>query len=295
MMESLSDLRVFTLVARRGSFAAAAAEMGVTRSSVSKRIARLEAKLGVRLLQRTTRRMALTPAGAELADGVGPALAELEEVARSVASASHEPTGLVRIAVPLAFGVRRVAPALHRFCEQYPRIELDVSYSDARTDLAAGGFDLAVRGGVLDDSSLLARRLCGLEVQLVASEAYLSAHGVPRHPSDLERHRLILYRRTPFPVVCDGSRTLIRARPSMVANNADVRRMAAESGLGIAFVPDFAIDPDTALVRVLPECQVGQPGIAFYLLRPPGARPRRAVRLLSEHLVHELAQSRPAG
>ena len=283
-MEPIGDVELFVRVARTLSFSRTAREMGTTRSHVSKRIARLEGRLGVVLLQRTTRSMQLTPPGEALLHRAGPLVAGLRNAEELVSAMGGSASGTVRLAAPLAFGLRRVVPVVHRFCEQHPDIRVDVSYSDARVDLIAEGMDLAVRGGVLSDSTLVATRIRPITLCWVAASHYLEAHGTPAEPSDLDKHSTILPHPAPVTFSSSQRKVSVKLKPRMVCNNADARLQAAADGLGIAMVPDFVLEAD-ALTRVLRHWNVGSR--AFWLVRPPGPQTQSA-RLLATALVSGL-------
>lgn len=245
--------------------------------------------MGTRLMHRTTRSLGLTPAGAALAERAEPLLRQLAAVQQEVGDRQVEARGVVRLALPLAFGVRHVAPVLHDFCARHPEVVVDVSYTDAWIDLGAAAVDLAIRGGVLPDSSFVARRLRPVEVFLAASPAYLEEAGTPREPADLRHHRVISPWREPMRLRCGERLEVVRIAPVMVADSADARLQAMEAGLGIALLPDFVLaDAAPGTVRLLPEWHFGDAGRAFFLIRPPVASPPAAVRLLADHLYEAL-------
>ena len=193
-MDGFSDLSFFALIARQGSLAASAQQLGVTPPAVSKRLAALERRLGVRLLNRTTRRISLTPEGEiYLADGAR-VLEDLEALERSVAGTRATPQGVVRVSATLGFGRRHIAPALSRFARAYPMVEVQLHLSDRPVNLVEQRFDLQVRFGELPDARLTARRLAGNRRLLCASPDYLAAAGTPANPRELAAHRCIFLR-----------------------------------------------------------------------------------------------------
>lgn len=193
-MDGLDDLSFFTVVVKRGSLAAAAQELGITPPAVSKRLAALEARLRVRLLNRTTRRMSLTPEG-ETYLGEGQRLvAELEELERKISGGSVVPQGLLRINATLGFGRKHVTPELSRFARAYPEVEVQMHLSDRPVNLVEQAFDLAIRFGEQLDSRITARKLADNRRFLCASPAYIAAHGMPASPRDLHRHSCIVLR-----------------------------------------------------------------------------------------------------
>ena len=193
-MDGFSDLRFFSVLLREGSLAAAAQQLGVTPPAVSRRLALLEQRLGVRLLQRTTRRMHLTPEGETYLLEGARVLSELEALERAVSGARAEARGPLRIACTLGFGRQRLAPALSAFARAYPDVQVQLHLSDRPVNLVERGFDAMVRFGDLPDSALTARLLLPNRRVLCAAPAYLQAHGMPRQPADLQAHRCIVIR-----------------------------------------------------------------------------------------------------
>jgi LysR family transcriptional activator of dmlA len=193
-MEPFSDLSFFTLLMKQGSLAAAAQEMGVTPPSVSKRLAALEARLGVRLLHRTTRRISLTPEGETYLGEGARVLADLDALERTVSGAKALPRGLLKVSATLGFGRRHVAPALSKFALAYPEVEVQLHLSDRPVNLVEQGFDVAIRIGELPDARLTARKLALNRRVLCAAPAYLRRAGEPANPRELPQHRCIFIR-----------------------------------------------------------------------------------------------------
>src|SRR5262245_1426204 len=192
-MSELDDLRSFVEVVDTGGFNRAARRLGVSKSIVSRRIARMEAELGTRLLSRTTRGISPTEAGLEFKLRSERILAEFDEAREAVAQQAGEVAGRLRLSAPLAFGVRHIAPVLADLAKRHPRLELDVSYSDRLVDLIAERFDAAIRIGLLRDSSLVARRIAPARSVVVASPDYLARKGRPAAPGDLTAHDCLIY------------------------------------------------------------------------------------------------------
>lgn len=293
----LEGLAIFAKVVEARSFAGAARDLRVSKGTVSKAVSRLEARLGARLLNRTSRRLALTDTGRRLADRARAMLAEAEAAENEVSSEAVQPRGLVRLAAPMSFGLIEVAPVLPEFLAAYPDISIDLHMSDETIDLVGMGFDLALRIAALPDSSLIARRIRPIERHVVASPGYLARHGRPTHPSHLAEHACLGYAYLPQPetwrfVGPAGEEVSVRPTGPLRANNADALLPAVEAGLGIAGQPDFIVRDCLAagrIERLLPDWS--PPPIALHLVMPPGGpRPAR-VDALAAFLVRRLGQA----
>jgi DNA-binding transcriptional LysR family regulator len=302
-MSKLPDfegLAVFAKVAEQRSFAAAASDLGLSKATVSKAVSRLEKRLGTRLFNRTSRRLALTDAGRTLSERAARILADGEAAESETRAQSASPRGLVRMAVPMSFGLREVAPALPDFFAECPDVSVDLHLSDEVIDLIGMGFDMALRIAALPDSSLLARRLAPVPRALVASPNYLKRRGRPKHPRDLAAHACLGYAYLPTPDVWRfsnraGEEFVMRASGPLRANNADALMPALLAGHGLAVQPEFLIKGDIAaggLEVVLPAWNL--PEIALHLVMPPGGpRPAR-VDAFADFLVRRFSKSRQA-
>lgn len=243
-MDRLECDRMFAAVMDVGSFSQAAAKLGTSSGQASKLVSRLEAELGVRLLNRTTRAVAPTEAGQAYYDRLRPLLDEFDMLDLAVRNISQVPRGRLRVTAPLTFGTTELARALAEFAVHYPEISLDVNFSDRLVNLVDEGFDVAVRVGQPADSTLIARRLCDVRVVAVVAESYLVQHGTPLGPMDLTQHECIIdtnFRdpnRWPFKQV-DGNVINVPVNGRLHFSNAEACLHAAEVGLGVAYVPSF--------------------------------------------------------
>lgn len=192
-MRRFEDMQTFVRVVEAGSISAAAERLGVAKSAVSRRLSDLEARLGVQLLRRTTRRLNLTDTGRGFYDRCQRILADLEEAEAAVSQAHATLRGRLRVAAPLSFGLRHLGPAITEFMQQHPQVDFDLDFNDRQVDLLAEDIDVAIRIARLEDSSLIARRLWSSRLVLCASPGYLQAHGTPSTPEDLVAHRALVY------------------------------------------------------------------------------------------------------
>jgi DNA-binding transcriptional LysR family regulator len=296
MTEAQLDLNlvaVFARVVAAGSFTAAAAGLGVPKSSVSRAVARLEESLGVRLLQRTTRRLGLTQAGERYLTEVRGPLTRLQEATLEVSELTAEARGLVRLSFAPGMADGPVSDLLVEFVRRHPRIQIELVVTGRQVNLVEEGIDLALRAGRLEDSTLVARKVAVTELGLYAAPAYLARRGVPRRVSDLGEHDCILYRSKagPLPWRLTGPRGTVQPNVTGSINTDDLgtTRLLALAGLGIALAPDLAVHTDVEqgkLRRVLPGH--AQQGAALYVVSPPLRLVPTRVTLLRDHLVREL-------
>lgn len=282
-MDRLESDRMFVAVMELGSFAAAALRLGTSSGQASKLVARLEGDLGVRLLNRTTRALSATEAGQAYFDRVRHILEDIDELDREVRSAARVPQGLLRVTAPLSYGRAGLLPALNAFALRYPEVELDVQFTDRMVNLVEEGFDVAVRVGRPADSSLIARKLGEVTLDLVASPAYLAAAGEPAHPRDLARHACILDTNMRDPTLWrfreDGRARTVNITGRVRYSNAEACLGAAEEGLGFALVPGFLSGPSLGAGRVVRRLERFADGrLGVHILYPPGRHLAAKVR-----------------
>ena len=254
-MDRLSELETFAAVAEAGGFTAAARSLGRTTSAVSKQIQSLEARLGVRLLHRTTRRVSLTEIGVAFHERVQGVLNDLGEAETAVAQLHEEPRGLLRVSVPTDFGRLRLADTLAHFASRHADIRLEIDFSDRFVDVVEEGFDIVIRIANLADSTLVARRMAPCRRVLCASPAYLAANGHPEHPSELTGHSVIGYayeqaRPWRFRATEEKEGMTLSVDPRHRANNGDMIRSMLLNDLGIALLPTFLVGDELRAGRL---------------------------------------------
>jgi DNA-binding transcriptional LysR family regulator len=291
-------LAIFAKVVELRSFAAAATELVLSKATVSKAVSRLEERLGARLFNRTSRRLALTDAGHKLAERAVRLLADGEAAESEALAQSVAPRGLVRFAVPMTFGVNVVAPLLPEFLKAYPDVSIDLHLSDATVDLIGEGFDAGLRIARLPDSSLIARRLCAMPRYTVAAPSYLKTHGRPTHPMHLAEHKCFGYAYLSTPGIwhytnAAGEQASVRPAGQLRVNNGEALLPAVLAGLGIADLPEFIVGDAIAAGKVEVILKGWkQPEGAVHLVTPPGGpRPLR-VDALAEFLITQLAKGK---
>lgn len=293
------EIAVFVQVVERGGFAAAADEAGLTPSGVSKAITRLEDRLGVKLLQRTTRRLMMTAEGELLLARGRDILAEIEATEAEVMAARGKPKGTIKINMGTAYAKHRLAPVLPAFRERYPEIDLNLSVADRRVDVIGEQLDVAIRTGPLTDSSLVARRLGEAKRVIAASPSYLARHGEPKDPSDLKHHACLVVtgfaRLSEWPLKVDGKVTPVSVKPAVTCDNADILAEMALAGLGIVRLGGFVIDDalaDGRLKPLLVDCHVSE-AVPITALMPPGRQNLPRVRAFVDFLVEQARKPAP--
>jgi DNA-binding transcriptional LysR family regulator len=299
MSADLNRIQVFAQVVSAGSFSAGARALGIPKSSASRGVRQLEDALGVRLLERTTRRLRLTEAGREYYERVALALSGLNEARAAVMELQDTPKGAVRMAAPSAWGSWLLAPVIAQFVETYPEIHIDLSLTDGDVDLVRDGFDLALRMGRLEDSSLIVRTIGSIDRGLFASATYLERRGTPQRLADLARHDVIAFRGDR-----DGHGQGERLRlqgPDGIESltvhgriETDAFSFVFESvrlGIGIGLLPLGGCVTHMRLVRVLPE--LIEPGFPVSIVYPSSRHLPQRVRLLRDALMTTFSSHKP--
>lgn len=296
-MSISGDMAAFVRAVERGGFSPAARELGLTPSAISKLVTRMENRLGVRLLNRSTRRLALTPEGEAFFHRAQRILADIEEAENEVARFRSRPRGRLRLNVGTAFGSHQLVPALPEFLARFPEIELELTMTDRLVDLMEEGADVGLRTGELADSSLVARKICDMERVICASPAYLERHGRPRKPEDLLGHNCLViagspqFQRWPFNVA-DGVRE-VAVSGNVSANNAETLVQLAEMGLGIIRLADVIVGQAIAAGRlrpVLADVHHVEP-LPLHAVFPQGRHRSPRVAALVEFLLEKFADA----
>ncbi len=286
----MMDVLGFVRVVEAGAFARAAERMGLSKSILSRRVARLEDQLGARLLTRSAQGAQPTDIGQAYFERASNILADLDAAQEVVAEAVTHVAGPIRMSAPLSFGTQYLGPALADFAKSNPRVELDVSLDDRTVDLVGGGYDLAVRIGQLPDSSLIARRIAPVRAVVLGSPAYLDERGRPQRPADLGEHDLLLYanvgRGAQWRFKVNGKWQQVQGRTRFRADNGELLREAACAGLGLVMLPSFIAAPAIAsgqLEVVLRDYPLEDSGL--HVVMPPGRATTARVRALVDFLA----------
>ncbi|SDH85598.1 LysR family transcriptional regulator [Pseudomonas panipatensis] len=298
-MNRFDAMNLFVRVAEQGSFSAAASQLGVARSVVTRQIAALEEHLGVKLMVRSTRSLSLTSAGSAYLEKCRAILDLVQEAEAGVMEERLTPSGQLRVSLPLSFGLRRLVPLLLEFSRAYPEINLAMDFNDRHLNLIEEGFDLSIRITGQLDPGVIARKLATCRLITVAAPEYLARHGRPRHPADLTEHACMGYspqaNNRPLNFQVDGHMESFYRSYRLQANNGDVLAEAAAQGLGITMQPDFIVDDYLAagkLQTVLEDFE--PPVLGIYAVLPTNRYIPHRVRLLIEFLSNKLAGARAA-
>jgi DNA-binding transcriptional LysR family regulator len=286
VLRNLYRMGIFVHVVESRSFTRAAASLELGKSVVSQHVKTLEEELGMQLLHRNTRSLALTDEGRGFYEHCRAMLDAAETALAGIAAARHEPRGVLRVTAPLNLGTSPLlVETIRAYRHAYPEVEVELRLEDAIVDLVAEGYDLALRVGWLSDSSLVARRLAPFRLLLAATPAYLEAHGAPRRPPDLLQHDLIGLSGLSLPnrfelTSLEGRRVTLKAPPKIAVNTGIASRQLALAGLGIAVLPDYAVQVDFeegALAEVLPDWRMKEGSISAVFPHREGLAPRTRV------------------
>lgn len=297
-MDRFAAINAFARVVEAGSFAGAATRLGQSVSSISRHVAELEAHLGARLLNRTTRRLSLTESGQAFYERSVQLLADLDEAEVAVTSASVVPRGTLRVTCSATFGARHLAPAVAAFSARHPQLRFDVELSERMVDLVEEGFDLAVRVGLTGSQNVVARRLGTTRIVCCAAPSYLERHGVPQKPEDLTSHACLTYEYLPTRNVWtfrgpDGGERSVRITGPTHANNGRFLEALAAAGAGISREPDFIVGPDVRAGLLVPILTDFEPApLVIYAVYPSRRHLSAKVRSFADFLVERFATER---
>ncbi len=289
------EIEAFLRSVESGSFAAAAKALRQTPSAVSRSVARLETRLGVRLLTRTTRSLSLTPEGERFRSQAQKLLMDLDELERSFTTDKSEPRGRLRVSASTPFGIHRLLPVLPEFLQRYPKITLDLSLTDALVDLVSERTDIAIRHGALRDSSLRARKLGSSRWLVVAAPDYLQRHGTPRTPADLDQHNCLNfnYRRSieGWSFRAGNRSKQFHVAGNFLANSGESLRLMCVGGAGVARLADFLVGADVRAGRLVPLLQpyIKEDSEDIHALYIGHARLATRVRVFMDFLVERVA------
>lgn len=290
-MSRLEEIEAFIEIARAGSISGAARALRIAKSAVSRRLADLEARLGVQLYVRTTRRLSLTDAGARFLKRAQILLDDLEEAEAEAMAGRTELAGALKIAAPLSFGLKHLQPVISDFVHKHPKIEIEIDFSDRRVDLVGEGFDIAVRIGALTDSSLIARKLCPVRSVVAASPGFWKKHGRPRHPRDLGDAPCVRYSNIERPNVLQywgpkGETGVIEPPIRLLANNGDFLVAMASDGAGFIIEPTFFLYSDVksgALETALIDFEWS--AASLHVVYPPTRQVSARVRAFADAVI----------
>lgn len=300
-MDRVNSMRVFVHAAQHGSLSAAARHLGMSAAMATKHVNALEARLGVKLFHRSTRRLRLTEAGSTYLEACQRILPEIDEAEALAASQRVKASGLLRMNLPLSFGTRFIAPLIPEFSRRHPEVRIELGLSDAELDVIGGSWDLAVRIGRLADSPLQVRRLGDSAMQVCASPDYLERRGVPHRVADLAQHNCLSYTlsamqgRRQWAFGSNGEHR-VAVSGDLMANNGDALLAAAIGGQGIIYQPHFIVEAAVASGELVvlpldrPTVELG----GIHVLYPPDRRPPAKVRAMIDYLIERFTPRMPS-
>ncbi len=288
-MNKFDELEAFVAVVDRHSFSNAADRLGVAKSILSRRVSDLEKRLGVQLMQRTTRKLSLTDTGRHFYARAVNLLSDLNEAEQIVSEAQISLSGRIKLAAPLGIGIGQLSKPIAEFMTLHTEVEIEVELNDRHVDLVAEGFDLAVRVGHLQDSNLIARKLAKVNFAICASPEYLDKHGEPQHPSELSNHQVMFYTNVQVGQQWffyeDNKRISPRVKYRLSANNGELLARAASHGLAITSGPLFYLQEYIDRGELVPILKAfSNPEAGMYAVYPPGRLVSRRVKMLSDYL-----------
>ncbi|MFZ5457010.1 MAG: LysR family transcriptional regulator [Pseudomonadota bacterium] len=287
-MSQLEDMQIFVSTVDAQSFTAAADRLGLSKQLISRRIMALEERLGARLLVRTTRRLSITDTGRGFYERAVKILQDVDEAEQLVANQNAAPRGTLRLSAPMSFGTLHLGPAIARFMATWPEVTMELDLSDRFVDVVGEGYDMAVRIGQLDDSSLIARAIAPTQLVACASPAYLEQHGRPQTPAELKDHQCLLYghsRSVEWPFLDKGRPFALPVSGRLRANNGELACDAAIAGLGVVLLPTFIVGEALragSLVSVLDEYAPAP--LTIYAVYPQHRQQSRTVKVFTEFL-----------
>ncbi len=289
-MGQLEDMALFSKIVESGSITAAAAQLGMAKSAVSKRLAELESKVGSQLINRTTRKSSLTEAGHLFYNQSQKILQDTDDLLTLVSSAKSELSGTLRIAAPLSFGLKHLSPVINEFASKHPALSIDLNFADHQINLIEDGIDVAIRIANLEPSSLVARRFTTIRHCICGSPEYIAQYGQPSHPQELADHKLLKYKSSSglnhVITSSEGEQFELSDQSTLISNNGDFLRLAALDGLGLYFCPTFLCHKELAsgaLVTVLNEYKLVELGA--YVIYPQTRYLSSRVRHFIDHIV----------
>jgi len=294
-MLKTEEMQAFIQIVNSGTITAAAGQLQLAKSAVSRRLSELEEQLGVELFHRTTRKLSLTDSGRVFYERCVQILDDLTEAEHSVSESHREIRGKIKIAVPLTFGVMHLGPAIIDFQRQHPDISFDIDFNDREVDLIQEGFDVGIRIADLKDSSLIARKLAEISLQVCASPAYLLEHGEPQTPEDLQEHACITYSYLEHPDLWSfhdkaGKQVSVKVNNSMSANNGLFMLDAATAGLGVIRHPAFIAYEEIAAGKLVPVLQeYAAESVNAYAIYPPTRHLSQRVRQFVDFLAERFS------
>ncbi|NWA86886.1 LysR family transcriptional regulator [Pseudomonas sp. D2002] len=292
-MNPFEDMRLFCQVMESGSFTAAAEQLGLSKQFVSRRLIQLEDRLGVRLLNRSTRRLDVTPLGQSYYESALRLLSEVEQVEQGIAGQNSEPRGTIRLSAPLSFAMAHLGCLLPSFLQRHPHVSVEVDLSDRPVDLIGEGYDLVLRIGTLEDSTLIARRIASVQRVYCASPEYLARRGTPLKPDDLAAHDCLPYghgRQVQWRFQTKGKLHSLNVSGRMRVNNGELLRDTAIAGLGVTYLPTFIVADalkDGRLVTLLED--FAPDALTLSAVYPQHRQSSRPVQALVEFLRERLA------